>query len=294
MKHTRLLPAVLAFASVASAAEQKWVKATSANFEVYTTAGEKKAREAILYFEQVNSFFLKAVHAGRATKGRVRIVVFQSEKEYKPYEMYSNRPAYAGGGPDRDEIVMQSISAENYPIAVHEYVHILLKSVKGMPIWLNEGLAQLYQSLRPYGKKVLVGDLLPGGLDTLQQYSWLDLATLCAVDHNSPYYTNDHSKVSVFYAQSWALTHMLFLNDRYRPKFRDFVRLLLAGPDPANAFQKAFDRPMAEVLGDLRRYARGDQFKGILFDVALEKSAESPDIQPVAPLDSGLVLASLL
>ena len=57
MKYRRLLPALLAFASVASAAEQKWVKATSANFEVYTTAGEKKAREAIVYFEQVRSFF---------------------------------------------------------------------------------------------------------------------------------------------------------------------------------------------------------------------------------------------
>ncbi len=293
MKYTRLLTAVLAFASVASAAEQKWVKATSTNFEVYTTAGEKKAREAILYFEQVRSFFQKAFHAASSGKGRVRIVAFQSAKEYKPYQLY-DRIAYAGGGPDRDEIVMQSVSEENYPTAVHEYVHILLKPVKNMPLWLNEGLAQLYQTLHPYGKRVLVGELLPGGLYTLQQGNWLDLPTLCAVDYNSPYYTNDHSKVSVFYSESWALTHMLFLSGQYHAKYSDFTRLIVAGTAPADAFQKAFDRPAREVLADLHAYVRGDRFRGLYFDVTLEKSAENPDIQPVAPLESGLVLASIL
>lgn len=293
MKHQRLLLALLAFAGIASA-EQRWVKATSTNFEVYTTAGEKKAREVILYFEQVRSFFQKAFRATSSAKGRVRIVAFQSAKEYKPYQIYEGRVGYAGGGPDRDEIVMQSVSAENYPVAIHEYVHILLKPVKNMPLWLNEGMAQVYQSLRPYGKKVLVGELLPGGLYTLQQNNWLDLATLCAVDYNSPYYTNDHSKVSVFYTESWALTHMLFLDDRYRPKFRDFTRLIVAGTEPADAFQKAFDKPVREVLADLHSYVRGDRFKGLYFDVTIEKSAEDPEIKPVTPLDSGLVLASLL
>ncbi len=292
MEH-RILLALFALSTLASA-EQRWLKATSTNFEVYTTAGEKKAREAVLYFEQVNSFFQKAVHAARSTKGRVRIVAFQSAREYKPYQLYEGRVAYAGGGQDRDEIVMQSISAENYPVAIHEYVHILLKPLKNMPLWLNEGLAQVYQTLRPSGRKVLVGDLLPGGLYTLQQSNWLDLATLCAVDHNSPYYANDQSKVSIFYVESWALTHMLVFSEPYRPKFRDFVQLILGGAEAADAFQKAFGRPMREVLGDLHAYARGDRFMERLFDVNLEKSAEDPAIAAVGPLESGLLLASLL
>lgn len=81
MRHQRLLLALLAFVTIASA-EQRWLKATSTNFEVYTTAGEKKAREAVLYFEQVHSFFQKAFRATSSGKGRVRIVAFQSAKEY--------------------------------------------------------------------------------------------------------------------------------------------------------------------------------------------------------------------
>jgi hypothetical protein len=81
------LPIALALFPVIASAEQHWLKATSENFEIYTTAGEKKAREAILYYEQVNSFFQKAFHATKSTTGRVRIVAFQSEKEYKPYQI---------------------------------------------------------------------------------------------------------------------------------------------------------------------------------------------------------------
>ena len=87
-----------------------WLKATSANFEVYTTSGEKRAREAIRYFEQVNSFFQKAVHAARSAKGRVRIIAFQSQAEYRPYRLTETSPAYSGGDASRDEIVLGSIS----------------------------------------------------------------------------------------------------------------------------------------------------------------------------------------
>ena len=293
MKYRRLLTAVLAFAPMASAAEQKWVKATSTNFEVYTTAGEKKAREALLYFEQVRNLFEKESHPVRSTAGRVRIVVFQSPKEYKPYQMY-DRPAYATGSHDHDEIVLGNLSADYYTIAVHEYVHIMLRPIKNVPLWLNEGMAEFYSNLRPVGKRVSVGEPLAGRVSLLQANPWLNLETLCAVDYKSPYYTTDHSKVSVFYAESWALTHMLALGDPYRPRFFEFEKLIFAGTEPAEAFQKAFGKSMREVLTDLHRYIQQGTLPGRMFDVTLEKSAEDPEIKPVTPFESGLVLANIL
>jgi hypothetical protein len=57
----RLFAAILvAFLDRSLAAADQWVKLATPNFELYTTAGEKKGREAILYFEQVRSFFLEA------------------------------------------------------------------------------------------------------------------------------------------------------------------------------------------------------------------------------------------
>ena len=288
-----LVVALLAFVGTASAAEQKWVKATSANFEVYTTAGEKKAREVILYFEQVRGLFEKESHPVRSVAGRVRIVVFQSPREYKPYQMY-DRPAYAAGSNDHDEIVLGNLSADYYTIAVHEYVHIILRPIKNVPVWLNEGMAEFYSNLHPAGKKVSVGEPLPGRVSLLEANRWLDLETLCAVDHKSPYYTTDHSKVSVFYAESWALTHMLALSGPYRPRFLEFERLIFSGTEPADAFQKAFGKSMLEVLADLHRYIQRSTLPGQLFDVTLEKSAEDPEVKPVTAFETGLVLANIL
>ncbi len=116
---------ILLLPSTILSAESRWIKATSSNFELYTTAGEKKAREGILHFERVRSFFLKSSGLKPSSKSRVRIVAFQSEKEYRPYRINEGAAAHASGSQDHDEIVMRSISEESYPIAVHEYVHIL-------------------------------------------------------------------------------------------------------------------------------------------------------------------------
>ena len=39
-------------------AEDKWIRVQTANFEIYTSQSEKKARETALYFEQLREFLL--------------------------------------------------------------------------------------------------------------------------------------------------------------------------------------------------------------------------------------------
>ena len=75
-----LLPVARSFA-----AEQKWIRAASANFELYTTENDAKARAALDHFEAVRAYFLKAVRAGGPPGEPLRIVAFRSEGEYRPY-----------------------------------------------------------------------------------------------------------------------------------------------------------------------------------------------------------------
>src|SRR5215472_14598408 len=159
----------------APAAEQHWLKLTSSNFELYTTAGERKGREGILYFEQVRDFFSKALpNTHSSSPAKVRIIAFRSEKEYAPFRPNGFATAFYQAGFDRDYIVMQNIAQENYPVAVHEFTHLLVRrSGFDPPVWFNEGLAELYSTLRPVGKKVRVGDLIPGRVIALQQNKWL-------------------------------------------------------------------------------------------------------------------------
>ena len=71
---TAVLAGVL-LSPMAPAAEQ-WTKLTSSHFELYTTAGERKGREALLYFEQVRDFSNRTRSSGKPVpNARVRIIV---------------------------------------------------------------------------------------------------------------------------------------------------------------------------------------------------------------------------
>ncbi len=162
-----------------------------------------------------------------------------------------------------------------------------------MPLWLNEGEAEVFSTLTPVGKKVRVGDLLPGRLLELRDAKWLDLETLCAVEHDSPYY-NEKDKQRIFYAESWALTHMLVLDDKYRVSLPEFLHQIHAGAAQSDAFHTAFGKYPWEIWQDLQAYVRRDRFNVAIYDVTLEKSAEAPEIRSATPLEIGLVLAGIL
>ncbi len=275
-------------------AAEHWIKVTSPHFELYTLSGAKSGREAILHFEQVRMFFLRASPAKQVPAFPVRIVAFRTENQYKPYRISDAAFAYYAGGESRDYIVMQNISPESYPVAIHEYMHLILRHTKlKLPLWLNEGLADLYSSLKPLGNRAFIGDLLPGRVQTISTSKALDLPTLTAVDQHSPMY-NERNKAGIFYAQSWALTHMLYLSKDYRPNFPKFLRAVASGKPEPDAFSEAFGKTVPQVQKDLREYLTSRQLFGATFDIKLEHSAEEPDIVEVSEFGSDMLLADLL
>ena len=197
MEWRNFIATILLTLSPLGAADQ-WIKLTTPHFELYTTAGEKKGREAILYFEQVRSFFLQASPSKHVPEFPVRIVAFRSEKQYKPYTINEFAAAYYTQTRMRDYIVMEDIVPEHYPVAIHEYTHLIVEHTGlKLPPWMNEGWAELYSTLKPRGDKAMIGDLIPGRVQVLLTEKWLELPTLITVDQNSPYY-NEKSKAGIF------------------------------------------------------------------------------------------------
>src|SRR5580693_5257755 len=76
------------------AAETRWIKLRSANFDMYTTASERSARETLKYFEQVRSFFQQGMGNIPGKQLPVRIVAFNSKKEYEPYRLNNFATAF--------------------------------------------------------------------------------------------------------------------------------------------------------------------------------------------------------
>ncbi|MEO8369784.1 MAG: hypothetical protein ABI806_11320 [Candidatus Solibacter sp.] len=290
---TCLLITCLLITAAHAAPSDPWLKITSANFELYTTAGERSGRSLIRHFEQVRSFFLQAFGTRLAAARPARIIVFRSEKEYQPYRPNEFASAFFQPGATHDFIVMSSADSEHFPVAVHEYTHLMIhQSSLEIPAWLNEGLAELYSSLEPRGNKMLVGQVLPSRLQSLANDRWIPLPTLLAVDHNSPYY-NEKSKAGMFYAESWALVHMLNLDPAYQPHLKDFISALGQG-DPVAAMQRIYGKTPQQVEAALHTYFSGNSVHASLFDVQVPKNIDAPEISAGATLPARLALAELL
>jgi Flp pilus assembly protein TadD len=281
------------FAPASNTAEARWIRLHSPNFELYSSAGVRNARDTLKEFERVRSFFLQALGGPVAKPSPVRLVTFNSTKEYEPFRPNEFAIAYYHEMAQRDYIVMSHGGADTFPVAVHEYVHLLVRHAgMKLPPWLNEGIAELYSTLKPVADKILVGDLIPGRHRALLQEKWVPLEVILAADHNSPYY-NEKKQAGSLYNEGWALTHMLFFREEYRPKFTQFIAAVASGVPSADALAKVYGRSVKQVDQDLQAYLRGTSFRGALVPAKFDKNTDDLVAEPLAEFDIELMFADL-
>jgi tetratricopeptide (TPR) repeat protein len=281
------------FCAADAYSQSKWIRMQSPNFDAYSSAGEQDTRDALRYFERVRDFFLQANRRELPKPVPVYVVVFGSEKEYAPYRFNEAATAYYFGGTDRDYIVLGRMGDEAARIAVHEYVHLVVRHAGlRFPTWLNEGIAELYSTLRMQGDKVLVGDLIPGRMQALFTEKWIPLSVLLSADQRSPLY-NEKNRAGGFYAESTALVHMLSLSPDYSPKYAEFLNTVHGGMDSETALAKVYGKTVPAVEKDLNAYFRGNQFYARLYPVKLASSGEKFLATPAPSFDVKLALADL-
>jgi Flp pilus assembly protein TadD len=275
-------------------ADARWIKLQSAHFEMYTTASERNARETLKYFEQVQSFFEQGMGSIPGKALPVRIVAFNSKKEYEPYKLNNFATAFYHSTPTADDIVLSEAGFDVFPMAVHEYVHLVTKHMgMRLPPWLGEGLAELYSTLKPMGDRVLVGTLIQGRYQALLRDRWAPLKAIVNADEKSPYY-NEKDQAGSLYNEGWALTHMLVLTNEYRPGFSKFLDMVNSGTTTEEALLRIYGKSIEQVDKELQAYLHGTHFQGAFFAQKLERASDEIVVAPAAPFDVKLVLSDLL
>ncbi|HYO84193.1 MAG TPA: tetratricopeptide repeat protein [Bryobacteraceae bacterium] len=284
---------LLLLGAVPACAASEWLDIKSPNFQLYTNARAGDARKTIEYFEQVRDFFMRVKSTSLTTRLPVTIILFRSAKDYKPYSASEVASAYYLGDQSRDYIVMSGGGEENYPIAVHEYMHLLIRHLDlKLPVWLNEGIAEVYSTMKPLAGKVLVGSVPQGRGYSLANEKWLTPEQLFGVRHDSPEY-NEKNRSGILYAQSWMLTHMLMLDQRFNGKMSQFLALISAGEKTEDAFVKVYGRTAEQVGADMKAYFRTNRLNGALFDTRLQKMTIA-EPTPADPVTVELNLARLV
>lgn len=241
-------------------ADPKWIRMPSEDFEIYSSDSEADTRRVLQYFERVRSFFREAMGAPARQKAEpVRIILFGSKKEYEEYRPNEFAIAYYTPIAGRDYIVMNGSSADVFPVAVHEYVHLIAQNAGlKLPPWLNEGVADLFSTLKPAGDKTVVGSPVPGHVYSLARQKWVPLPVILSAGHDSPYY-NEKSKAGSLYSESWALVHML-LSTEYGSRFTQLLEEVQKDTPSQRAIETVYGKSLDVVEKDLQAYLRRNSF----------------------------------
>jgi tetratricopeptide (TPR) repeat protein len=231
-----------------------WSLARSEHFEVYSQAGDASARSALLWFEQLHAFFQQQTGLNLDNRLPVRVIAFRSTKEYEPYRLRPSSDAYYVGTESRDYIVVPTLDAGEFATAAHEYAHLILReSGLRLPLWLGEGSAEFFSTLRISDRGWNLGGDLPARSQFLRRNSWMPLSQLLTLPAESPVREN-RLTAALFYAQSWKLTEMLVLSPEYGPRFQGLLAALTSGIPSLQAMANVYAKPLDAIERDLRAW----------------------------------------
>ncbi len=180
--------------------------------------------------------------------------------------------------PDKNYVLLRLDAAYEHPFAsvYHEYTHLQFSDDSAwISLWLNEGFAEFIQNTEFRDKEVLIGEPSADDIHYLRQNRLIPLDMLFKVDVKSPYY-HEEQKGSVFYAESWALTHYLIITDRKKGtnKIGAYWDLLSHHVDPVFAAVKAFG-DLNKLQEDLEEYVRQREYMHLIISSAAAPIDES-------------------
>lgn len=213
--------------------------------ELLTSGDARVAEAAVAELEGLRadwSAFAPPALAGR----KLRVVAFSSDAEYGPFRVNAFSPAYFMVGSEQDTIVLGRLAKQNFPALRHEFVHHLLRARwRHLPLWLEEGVADYYGGVD--------GGVTAARADRLRQGGLLPLTELALVRKCSARYQERDAALQ-FYAQSWALVHLLVTAPAYRAEVWAYVERMNAGEGMERAVERAFGRSMLQFEADLAEH----------------------------------------
>jgi tetratricopeptide (TPR) repeat protein len=210
---------VLLFLCAAASAHASgvWLRVETANFEVVGDATEAEIKGVAERLERFREAMSKII-AVRPNAVRTRVLVFKDDASFRPF-----KPKRADGTPDDliaglfqpgEDVNYIAIAAGGADLSTiyHEYTHDVMNASFGrteIPAWLNEGLAEYFQTFKNVDERTAeLGSAPRTHLNLLTRGPLIPWDEFFAVDSFSLQERGAHSR-TLFYAQAWALVHHL-------------------------------------------------------------------------------------
>jgi tetratricopeptide (TPR) repeat protein len=288
-RHRCARVAALLTAALLGAAEQAaardWVEVRSPNFILVTDGSPARAQKVISEFEEIRAAILIALPDLHGSPEPIRILGLRGQNSFEEVLPSAKAGAAASQivglyapGEFGDTIILRLDVEGEHPFETlyHEYFHSLVEnSFIGLPRWLNEGLAEFYARTEVRKGRITLGMLNDSHLDRLRAQGLMAMNFFLT---NPP--TEDHGSPRMvdFYAQSWAMTHMLMMDDRSQwDRLGTYLEEVGRGRHEYEAWTIAFDERPKETLEQLAAYIRGSRFRTAVIQSGVNFSL---DLQP--------------
>lgn len=232
-----------------------WREFRSEHFVVTSDADGSVVREAMADFEQTNRALLTVLfqEEGGAPEP-IRIVLFAHDADLHRFVPSEASAAFLHGQPGdpaRPSMVLveTSLSEEGKQTFTHELTHAFVERWFGpVPLWLNEGLAQYFESMRVEKGRIVLAEPAASAGFGFQATQMPGLTALITADR-SVFYAgfSGHSVEGMyqrasFYVASWCLVRMLMLDQGdYHRRFFRYLDALTHRVPPQAAWARAFD-----------------------------------------------------
>jgi tetratricopeptide (TPR) repeat protein len=290
----------------AFASSEQWEEVRSSHFTVITDSNEKQGRHILDQFERMRWMFETLFP--KANVDPVSPIMVLAARNAKSFQSMEPEAYLAAGQlklagyflttSDKNYVLLRLDADQEHPFATvyHEYTHLQFAGdSEWMPLWLNEGLAEFVQNTEIRDKDVLLGEASKEDILYLRQNQIIPLPVLFKVDSKSPYY-HEEQKGSIFYAESWALTHYLFVMDKQNRTNRvgNYMTLLSRNEDPVTAAEQAFG-DLKQLQNALDSYIRLGTYKSFILSSAAAPISESTyEVRVLAQSEADAARADVL
>ena len=175
-------------------------------------------------------------------------------------------------------------------VVLHEFAHYLsIRGVSRLPLWVSEGVAEFYSTFHIDKSRdmAVVGEPPRDRLPAIYVLPLLPLERLTTVV-NASEFAGSPDILNLFYAQSWALVHYLFVGNKgaRTRQIGAYVRALDRGESRAAAFTSAFGGSYEDLRKELFAYVKASQFPYLRLKPGTA-GGMAPDASRVGPIPQG-------
>lgn len=262
-----------------------WVETRTGHFNIYSQGGSQEVNSLAARLEQFREAYGLMAGTQAIASPPTIVLAFPDSDSMRPFlPLYDGRPANLSGFFKRsseENLIVLSLSeggSESIPVIYHEYTHLLFRRNDAFwPVWLAEGMAEIYSTFEASGRGVWMGKPIVHHLRLLSRSELMPLHELLNVTHDSPQY-NESDIQGIFYAESWLLTHFLMNGDNpvLKARFGLYTRRLIAGESSEQAFTNAFGMPLPAIEEAFHHYLKAGNLQPINYILSRELSASRP------------------